>query len=47
MGTYLVSYRKEDTMDINKFLRETIGDMNFFLYDLIVWLSKFFPCLKW
>lgn len=32
-------------MDLNQFLRETIGDMNYWLYDLIVSLSKYFTWL--
>lgn len=32
-------------MDINKFLRESIGDINYFLFDMIKWLSQFFPWL--
>lgn len=33
-------------MDINKFLREAIAKINYFLYDLVAWLSEFFPSLK-
>lgn len=33
-------------MDFNKFLRESIGKINWFLYDLIKWLSTYFPALK-
>ena len=33
-------------MDINKILRESIAKINYFLYDFIAWLSKFFPGLK-
>lgn len=32
--------------DLNKFLRESIGDINYFFYDFIVWLSDLFPGLK-
>ena len=31
--------------DLNTFLREMIGDINYFLYDFIKWLSEFFPGL--
>ncbi len=32
--------------DLNKFLRESIGDINYFLFDVIKWLSGFMPWLK-
>lgn len=32
--------------DLNKFLRESIGDVNYFFYDVIAWLSNFFSWLK-
>lgn len=31
--------------DLNTFLRESIGDINWWIYDLIVRLSAFFPWL--
>lgn len=31
--------------DLNTFLRESIGDINYFLYEFIKWLSEFFPSL--
>ena len=33
-------------MDINKFLRELIGNINWAMYDFIVKLSNYFPWLK-
>ena len=32
-------------MDLNTFLRESIGNINYFFYDVIAWLSGFFPWL--
>ncbi len=32
-------------MDLNTFLRETIGDISYFMYDFIKWLSAFIPWL--
>ncbi len=34
-------------MDFNVFLRDLISEIDFFLYDVIVWLSQFFPGLMW
>lgn len=32
--------------DLNKFLRESIGDINYFLFDIVRWLSDYFSFLK-
>ncbi len=37
--------RNDLTMDFNVFLRDLISSVDFFLYDVIVWLSQFFPGL--
>lgn len=34
-------------MDFNVFLRDLISSIDFFLYDVIEWLSQFFPGLMW
>ena len=33
-------------IDINKILREFISRINYFLYDMIAYLSNYFPQLK-
>lgn len=33
-------------IDINKILRESISKINYFLYDLIAFLSNYFPQLN-
>lgn len=37
--------RNDLTMDFNVFLRDLISSIDFFLYDVIVWLSQFIPWL--
>lgn len=32
-------------MDFNVLLRDFIAEIDYFLYDVIVWLSQFFPGL--